>query len=56
MSIIACDGCSDFIDSDADPFCFVELGDQRRLPAEVVWCEPCREEKLTEDEWEGQHA
>jgi hypothetical protein len=56
MSMIACDGCNAFIDSDADPFCFVELGNQRRLHAEVVWCESCRERKLTEEERNSQYA
>lgn len=56
MSMIACDGCSAFIDSDDDPFCFVEMGNQRRAHVEVVWCESCRERKMTEEERNSQYV
>ena len=52
MSVIRCDRCHDFIDSDEDPGCFVEVPwlnlDER------VWCESCREEEF--DEWEEEQS
>ena len=41
MSIICCDSCGEFIDSDDDPSCFTNDPEDNR---EVVWCEICREE------------
>lgn len=37
MSCIRCERCSDLIDSDEDPECFVATGSK-----DVVWCENCR--------------
>lgn len=50
MSIIVCDECSAYIDSDHDCDCFVELGNMRRLHKEVVMCERCRDKLLEENE------
>ena len=43
MSMVTCDECGEFIDSDDDPDCFVEV--QRLNMQEKVWCETCREEQ-----------
>lgn len=56
MSMIACEACGHLIDSDIDVDCFVEIGNMKRLHKEVVWCEPCREEKMTEEERDTQYA
>jgi len=50
MSMICCEACDRLIDSDMDVDCFVEVGNMKRLHKEVVWCEWCREEKMTEEE------
>lgn len=52
MSMICCEKCDAFIDSDSDPDCFVEIGNMKRLHKEVVWCESCREEYFEEQERE----
>lgn len=48
MSMICCDRCDKFIDSDDDPGCFVEVPwlnlDER------IWCEDCRESEWLD--WE----
>ncbi len=43
MSMIRCEGCSELIDSDDDPECFVEVGNMRHLHKEIILCEPCRD-------------
>lgn len=48
MSMIACQSCGAFIDSDIDPDCFVEV--PRLNLEDRVWCESCREEHLEEDD------
>lgn len=50
MSIIVCEKCDAYIDSDFDADCFVELGNMRRLNKTHVWCERCRDEYLLEEE------
>lgn len=52
MSLICCKSCDRVIDSDADPDCFVETGNMRRLHKETVLCEPCREERSKQEEIE----
>ena len=42
MSLIACDRCGEMIDSDADPYCFVDEEWMGRKLSEVM-CENCRE-------------
>lgn len=44
MSWCKCSSCRALIDSDADPDCFVEIGNQRRLVIEMILCASCREE------------
>jgi len=56
MSMICCEACDRLIDSDIDTDCFVEVGNMKRLHKEVVWCEWCREEKMTEEERDSQYA
>lgn len=56
MSMIACVACGHLIDSDMDVDCFVEIGNMKRLHKDVVWCESCREEKMTEEERNSQYA
>ena len=43
MSVVICERCDSWIDSDYDPDCFVEIGNMRRLPKTIILCEPCRE-------------
>lgn len=50
MSMVHCDGCESYIDSDEDPDCFVEVGNMKRLHKEVVWCGSCREKHVDEAE------
>ena len=45
MSIIVCEKCDAYIDSDFDADCFVEIGNMRRLHKEACVCEPCRERR-----------
>ena len=45
MSLIACQMCGDFIDSDNDPGCFITWNDR-----EAVVCERCRDELEYETE------
>lgn len=42
MSMVVCRECERHFDSDADPDCFVEIGNMRRLTATVIVCENCR--------------
>jgi hypothetical protein len=58
MSIIACDHCGGFIDSDADAACFIHAPTciPHNSHLDEVMCEPCRErawdrqqEKAAED-------
>lgn len=48
MSMICCDDCGDFIDSDEDPDCFVEVPWLNL--ADKIWCEGCREFQWAENE------
>ena len=48
MSMIVCEGCDAYIDSDFDCDCFVEVGNMRRWNQTKVLCERCRERR--EDE------
>lgn len=54
MSMIRCEGssngCCELIDSDADPECFVEVGNMRRLHSTKVLCVACRDEREAEIE------
>ena len=43
MSMIVCEKCDAYIDSDFDCDCFVEVGNMRKHRQTVVMCEPCRE-------------
>lgn len=43
MSMIRCDSCSELIDSDDDPSCFVEVGNMRSQTKDMVLCESCRD-------------
>lgn len=57
MSMIACDKCESYIDSDEDPDCFIEhLG--TKFP-DTVACESCRErmgeEQDRQDHFMGIH-
>jgi hypothetical protein len=45
MSIITCDRCDRYIDSDRDPDCFVEVGNMRAQTRNAVWCETCRDKE-----------
>jgi hypothetical protein len=45
--MVLCDLCCNFIDSDEDPDCFVEV--QKLNMQERIWCESCRENNLTEE-------
>jgi len=49
MSMIRCEGhsglCIDLIDSDADPDCFVEVGNMRRMDRTLVLCHACRDHR-----------
>ena len=42
MSMILCDDCSAYINSDDDPECFVEVGNMKRLNFTKIMCEDCR--------------
>jgi len=48
MSIVVCDSCGTFINTDVDGDCFVEV--PRLNLEDRVWCESCREKHLIEDE------
>lgn len=52
MSIIICQSCDAYIDSDFDANCFVEIGNQRRLHQTKILCERCRDEYFWELEAE----
>ena len=58
MSIVVCEGCDAYIDSDFDADCFVEVGNQRRLNETKVLCERCRDEyfALIEEEQDAADA
>lgn len=56
MSIIVCQGCDAYIDSDFDADCFVEVGNMRRLTKTKVLCEPCRDKYFCELEAEQDAA
>ena len=56
MSMIRCESCSHLIDSDDDPDCFVYVGNYKRLHAEMVLCERCRDEREAEQESEDSAA
>jgi hypothetical protein len=45
MSMVICEDCERFIDSDEDADCFVETGNMRRLHETTVLCENCRERR-----------
>ncbi len=47
MSMIRCDRCDQVFDSDADPDCFVEVGNMRSQTQIATICERCR----TDDEY-----
>ena len=44
MNVI-CKECDRIINSDADPDCFVEVGNMRRMHKEIILCKPCREKR-----------
>lgn len=50
MSMMICEDCDRAIDSDDDPECFVEVGNMRRLHAEIILCENCRERRWDRDQ------
>jgi hypothetical protein len=50
MSMILCDRCNMVIDSDDDPDCFVETGNQRRLHETTILCETCRDKRQAKEE------
>ena len=43
MSIVICERCDAWVDSDNDPEVFVEIGNMRRLHQTIVLCESCRD-------------
>lgn len=43
MSMDRCHDCGRAVDTDDDPGCYIEIGNQRRLHMEVCVCEFCRE-------------
>ena len=51
MSMVRCDNCDLIFDSDADPDCFVEVGNMRRLHQTKIMCPPCREDYENEQEY-----
>ncbi len=56
MSIVICEDCDAYIDSDWDGECFVEVGNMKRQHQTKVMCEPCRDkyfEKLEDDSNHG---
>ncbi len=58
MSIVICQRCDAWVDSDEDTDCFVEVGNMRRLHKTEVMCERCREyyyDELTSDQGEPQY-
>ena len=56
MSIVVCEKCDAYIDSDFDCDCFVEVGNMRRLHKTEVMCERCRDEWYREQEAEQDKA
>lgn len=50
MSMMRCDRCDRFIDSDDDPECFVEVPWMNL--EEHIWCEKCRAEEFDDNEEE----
>lgn len=50
MSMIACQGCGQIVNSDNDPDCFVEVGNMRRYHETRVYCEACRERRQAEQD------
>lgn len=48
MSMVMCERCDRMIDSDFDAECFVYVGNYKRLHAEMVLCERCREDREIE--------
>lgn len=44
MSMVICSECERYFDSDADPDCFVYVGNYKRLHKDVIMCEPCRDD------------
>ena len=49
MSMVCCEICGEFIDSDDDPDCFVEVSTQKTK----VLCEHCRDKLQEEYDWEA---
>lgn len=56
MSIIVCQSCDAYIDSDFDCDCFVEVGNMRSQTETKVWCERCRDKYYQEQEAEQDAA
>ena len=56
MSMIVCEGCDAYIDSDDDCDCFVEVGNMKRLHQTKVLCERCRDEFYSLMDWEADQA
>ncbi len=52
MSMIVCDRCDRYINSDDDPDCFVSVTKKMQTVHEEVMCEPCRFKHIEEPEGE----
>jgi NMD protein affecting ribosome stability and mRNA decay len=55
MCMTTCHDCGQFIDTDADPGCYIEIGNMKRLHKEVPVCESCRDEREAQ-EWAAEAA
>lgn len=54
MSVILCTRCTDMIDSDDDPECFIH--DNEGTLTDAVWCEACRDKAMDEADEEDRQA
>lgn len=56
MSMCVCKDCAAYVDSDDDPDCFVEVGNMRRMNWTEIVCEPCREKRMDEADYQESAA
>lgn len=52
MKLVVCEDCRDFVDSEVDKNCFVEVGNMRHLHQIMVLCENCRGRREDQLEYE----
>ena len=50
MSWMKCHDCEHLVDTDADPDCWIEIGNMRRMTEDVAVCLSCRDAREMEDD------